>query len=90
MTTTVRVYTKPNCKQCDLTKDALTRRGIPFVIDDITEPGNLEAAKSLGLTSAPVVMVQDTATGPVESWAGFRPDLIDELAARIDQEGHGA
>lgn len=80
MTTTeiVRVYTKPDCVQCELTKDLLTKKGVPFVIDDITDPGNLAAAKALGLTSAPVVVVG------TESWAGFRPDKITELAERLD------
>lgn len=80
MTTTVRVYTKPDCKQCDLTKAALTRAGIPFETADLLDEGNLTAAKSLGFASAPVVMVGD------EGWSGFRPDLIAELAARIGGE----
>lgn len=75
--TTIRVYTKPNCKQCDLTKEALTKKGIAFEVDDILEPGNLAAAQALGFASAPVVMVGD------EGWAGFRPDKIEELAQRI-------
>lgn len=79
-TPTVRVYTKPMCKQCDLTKDRLTAKGIDFEIEDLTIPENLEAAKALGFMSAPVVMVGDT------GWAGFRPDKIDELAARIGGE----
>jgi glutaredoxin-like protein NrdH len=77
-TETVRVYTKPNCKQCDLTKSTLTARGIPFETADLLEPGNLAAAKALGFASAPVVIAGDNA------WAGFRPDLINELAARIE------
>ncbi|MBO3663715.1 glutaredoxin domain-containing protein [Microbacterium stercoris] len=79
-TTTVRVYTKPDCKQCDLTKDLLTKKGIPFEVEDILDPGNLAAAQALGFGSAPVVMVGD------EGWAGFRPDMIDALAARIAEE----
>lgn len=82
--TTIRVYTKPDCKQCDLTKDLLTKKGLEFEVADITEPGNLEAAKSLGLTSAPVVIVQDDVHSPAESWAGFRPDLIEQVAKRIE------
>jgi glutaredoxin-like protein NrdH len=77
MTSNVTVYTKPNCKQCDLTKEALTKKGIPFETEDLTEPANLEAAKSLGFASAPVVMVGN------DGWAGFRPDKIDELARRV-------
>ena len=73
---TVRVYTKPNCKQCDLTKQALTDSGIPFEVGDLTDPLTLEAAKALGYSSAPVVIVGE------EGWAGFRPDLIQQLAKR--------
>jgi glutaredoxin-like protein NrdH len=79
-TTTVRVYTKPDCKQCDLTKEALTKKGISFEVDDILEPANLAAAKSMGLMSAPVVVTEE------DQWAGFRPDKIAELAARIEAE----
>lgn len=78
---TVRVYTKPDCKQCDLTKAALTRAGIPFEVEDLTDEGNLNAAKSLGFSSAPVVIVGE------EGWAGFRPDKIAELVERIEGAG---
>ena len=78
MTDTVRVYTKPACKQCDLTKEALSKYGIPYELDDITTEENLAAAKALGFSSAPVVMVG------TDGWAGFRPDLIAALAARIE------
>lgn len=75
---TVRVYTKDACKQCDLTKLKLTEKGIDYEEEDLTDPGNLEAAKALGYSSAPVVIVGE------DGWAGFRPDLIDELADRIE------
>ncbi|KSU52887.1 glutaredoxin domain-containing protein [Microbacterium enclense] len=78
--TTVRVYTKPDCRQCDLTKTLLTKRGVDFTIEDLTDPGNLAAAKALGHQSAPVVIAGE------ESWAGFRPDLIGELADRLTEE----
>lgn len=76
---TVRVYTKPDCVQCELTKAALVRNGVPFEPEDLTDPGNLAAVRALGFRSAPVVMVGD------EGWAGFRPDLIDELAGRLGE-----
>lgn len=79
-TETVRVYTKPDCGQCDMTKKELDKAGIPFVIEDLTDPGNLAAAKALGFMSAPVVMVG------ADGWAGFRPDLIKKLAARIEEK----
>lgn len=75
---TVRVYTKPDCRQCDATKRRLTDKGIEFTTEDLTDEGNLTAAKALGHSSAPVVVVGE------ESWAGYRPDLIDELTKRIE------
>jgi len=77
---TVTVYTKPVCKQCDLTKHELKQKGIPYTEESILDPANLAAAKELGLMSAPVVMAGD------EYWAGFRPDKIQELAERLEKE----
>lgn len=74
---TVRVYTKPSCIQCDMTKRELTRLGVEFEEDSILEPGNLAAAKAMGLMSAPVVVAGD------DEWAGFNPGKIKALAARI-------
>ena len=84
--TAVTVYAKPNCKQCDLTKEGLAKNNIPFELADITDPDNLAAAKSLGFMSAPVVIVGDglDGEGATNAWAGFRPDLIGQLAARIE------
>lgn len=80
----IRVYSKPRCQQCTATKRWLTEHGIPFEVEDIREPGNLAAAQALGHTSAPVVVVGD------ESWSGFRPDFLDEIAARVAEEGQHA
>lgn len=77
---TVRVYTKPDCRQCDMTKRLLDGEGVSYVVEDLTDAGNLAAAKALGHTSAPVVVVGD------ESWAGFQPDRIKELAGRIKED----
>lgn len=77
--TTVRVYTKPACKQCDLTKAALDKAGIDYELDTLTDENNLAAAKALGYTSAPVVIVG------TEGWAGFRPDLIEQLVRDIEE-----
>lgn len=77
---TVRVYTKPDCRQCDMTKRLLDGEGVSYVVEDLTDAGNLAAAKALGHTSAPVVVVGE------ESWAGFQPDRIKELAGRIKED----
>lgn len=69
------VYSKPSCVQCAMTKKWLTARGVPFVEADILDPANLEAAKSLGHLSAPVVAYGDTV------WAGFLPAELARVHA---------
>lgn len=81
MTTTVRVYTKPDCRQCDATKRRLDEKHIAFEIEDATSPENLAALKAEGWGSAPVVLTN--VDGVEVGWAGYRPDMIDELAERI-------
>lgn len=76
----VRVYSKPNCVQCTLTKTLFQAEGVSFVEEDITDPQNLEAAKSMGLLAAPVVVVGESGD---DMWAGFQPDRIKEIARRI-------
>lgn len=71
----VRVYSKPNCMQCRLTKNWLTGRGVPFVEDDAEADGVVEAARALGISAAPIVVVGD------EAWGGFRPDLLEQRTA---------
>lgn len=78
--TLVRVYTKASCIQCDMTKRELRKHGIEFVEDSIMDPGNLAAAKAMGLMSAPVVVAGD------DQWAGFQPDRIKALAKRLKGE----
>lgn len=86
------VYTKPHgpngeitCQQCEMTKRKLEARGLEFVEKDIYEHIGF-VKDTLGLTSAPVVVVMKEIppahSEPVilESWAGFRPDKIDEIA----------
>lgn len=74
----VTVYTKPSCVQCTATYRALNARGIEFEIFDVSvDEKALQAVKDLGYLQAPVVITED------EHWSGFRPDKIDELAARL-------
>ena len=81
--TTVRVYSKPNCVQCTMTKNLLDALEVPYMLEDITEPGNLAACKELGFLAAPVVTVGDSAD---DMWSGFQPDRIKEIAARLEKE----
>lgn len=72
------VYTKPSCVQCNATYRALDAKGVEYEIHDLSEdPRALERVKALGYLQAPVVVTDEG------HWSGFRPDKIDELAARL-------
>jgi len=74
----VTVYSKPNCVQCSATYRRLDKHGIDYEIIDITlDPEERDYAMSLGHLQAPVVVVDN------ESWGGYNPDRIDNLAKRI-------
>jgi len=74
----VTVYTKPSCVQCTATYRALNAKGIEFEIFDVSvDDKALQAVKDLGYLQAPVVITDEG------HWSGFRPDKIDELAARL-------
>ncbi len=74
----ITVYTKPSCVQCNATYRALDAKGIEYEIHDLSEDATaLEQVKALGYMSAPVVVTDEG------HWSGFRPDKIDELAARL-------
>ena len=70
------VYTKNNCVQCDQTKRLMDRIGVAYDVVNISEnPAELDKLIEMGYRSAPVV-ITDT-----DSWAGFNPDKIKDLAA---------
>ncbi len=72
----ITVYSKPSCKQCDLTKDLMDKRGIIYgTVDVYKDPKALAYVKSLGYMGAPVVVTEN------DHWYGFRPDKIEALAA---------
>ena len=74
----ITVYTKPACVQCTATYRALDSKGIEYEIHDLSEDATaLEQVKALGYMQAPVVVTDE------DHWSGFRPDKIDELAARL-------
>lgn len=74
----VTVYTKPACVQCNATYRSLDNKGIEYEVVDITEDAAaLETVKEMGYLQAPVVITSD------DHWSGFRPDKIEELAARL-------
>ena len=70
------VYTKNNCVQCDMTKRLMDKVGIEYDTVNISEnPEALDKLIQLGYRAAPVVITEN------DSWAGFNPDKIAELAA---------
>jgi glutaredoxin-like protein NrdH len=72
----VTVYTKPSCVQCDATKRMMDKLKIEYKTVDITvDTEAFEMIIAKGFKSAPVVITDD------DSWAGFNPDKISELAA---------
>lgn len=75
-TPAVTVYSTPNCVQCKHTMRKLDQRGIPYRTHDLAaDPQPLDELRSLGHQKAPVVVAGD------QHWSGYRPDLIDTLAA---------
>ena len=75
--TTVTVYTKPACVQCNATCKALDKRDIEYSKVDISADYQArDYVMSLGgYLQVPVVVAGD------DHWSGFRPDRICELAA---------
>ncbi len=74
----ITVYSQKSCVQCTATYRALDDKGIDYEIADVSQdPAALEMVKELGYLQAPVVITDE------DHWSGFRPDKIDELAARL-------
>lgn len=75
----VEVFTLPSCPQCDQTKKYLSRAGVPHTVTDLSADRDVENyVRSLGYTSAPVVVV-DRGKATERHWSGFRPDLLAGL-----------
>ncbi|MBQ2259975.1 MAG: glutaredoxin-like protein NrdH [Loktanella sp.] len=72
---TITVYSKPACVQCTATTRALEARGLDYNLIDLTQDdAAMDRVSALGYRQAPVVIAGD------DHWAGFRPDLIGQLA----------
>lgn len=71
----IKVYSKPNCMQCDFTKKHLDRMGLEYQSVDVTaDQQALEEVQQMGFHGLPVVVVDGMAP-----WAGYRPDELDKL-----------
>lgn len=70
-TSTLTIYTTPNCPSCRLTRQALDRAGITYEVIDLSgRPDLVEQMRSEGLLQA---LILDDGTSRS---AGFRPDRI--------------
>lgn len=71
----VKIYTKPNCVQCDMTKKLLDKNGVAYTTVDITEDqAAYDEVIDMGFLAAPVVISGE------QSWAGFQPDKINAIS----------
>ena len=71
------IYTRNNCVQCHATKRAMESRGVAFEMVNIDQqPEAADTLRAQGFRQLPVVVAGET------SWSGFRPDMINRLAAQ--------
>lgn len=85
MTTTVTVYGKPRCVQCDATTRHLDKNEIPYTYRELEDhPDIVERAKAEGMTAAPIVVID---RGPRSDfiWSGFRLSLLEALPLTIKE-----
>ena len=76
---TINLYTTPDCHQCRLTQRKLTDCHLPYRLIKLeNEPAIAQKFKDRGLMQAPIVEVPGK---EAQIWIGYRPDLIDQLAA---------
>lgn len=75
----IRVYSKPNCVQCDTTKRFMDKHQIRFDDVDLTQdPISMDMVKELGYTQVPVVYIESKRIG-VRHWSGFRHGELESL-----------
>lgn len=66
------IYTQPDCRACDATKNWLKKRDLDFEALDLADhPGVLEEAKASGALAAPICV-----TDQGEWWAGLNPGKL--------------
>lgn len=73
------VYTKPQCPNCERTKEYFDSKGITYTTVDVTEvPAALEyITEELGYTQAPVVVNN---SDDQDHWSGLRRDKLVHAA----------
>lgn len=74
----VVVYSKPNCKNCTLTKNWLTGNGTEFDTIDIMEDASaIDYIKGLGFLGVPVTVIEGQ-----EPFDGFKPELLNKYLGK--------
>jgi glutaredoxin-like protein NrdH len=73
------VYTNPDCRNCDRTKEYFDSNGVTYEAVDITEvPAALEyITQELGYSQAPVIVNN---SDDQDHWSGLRPDKLVQAA----------
>ena len=78
MSKKVVVYSKPNCKNCILTKNWLTGNDTEFDTVDIMEDKSaIDYIKGLGFLGVPVTVIEGQ-----EPFDGFKPELLNEYLGK--------
>jgi len=73
---TIIVYTKPNCPQCELTKRDMNILGIEFKAIDVTQDqAHMDRLIGQGFRSLPVVQAEG------ETWNGYNQEKIKSLVS---------
>ena len=73
----IKVYSKNNCIQCEMTKMWLDQNKIQFESVDVSEhPEKLEEIKLNGFQQLPVVSLDEYFEN---AWSGFNVDRLEEL-----------
>ena len=89
----VTVYGQPGCQPCRTTHKRLQALGVDHSYIDVTqEPDALDAIKTLGYSTTPVVQVTcpvPNAEPVTVSWSGMRYDDMNALA-KVDSGDSGA
>lgn len=75
MSKSVILYSKPNCMQCNFTKQFFEDNNISYELKDVSlSEEALEEVKNMGFQSLPVVVIDNQ-----KPFSGFRPDLLESL-----------
>jgi glutaredoxin-like protein NrdH len=84
----ITVYTLPACRQCNMTKNWLTKEGVPFeVVDVMQDEKTADAIRIIaladGIEGKPTMPYVQYSSGDPETdfhWFGFIPDNLEKYA----------